>query len=277
MRSEFILKTTKNNVLRISAFGTGRINSSPCIIYVHGFKGFKDWGFVPYSAEFFARAGYFVLTFNFSHNGTGDSLAKFTELDRFAENTFSLEIEELNELIDAYKNGFFGKISGKGIGLVGHSRGGGISLLTASKRKDVNAVATWASVANFDRYTERQKERWREKGVFEVLNTRTKQVMKLNTSLLEDIEKNKDDYLNIGKAVRNLNIPLLIAQGEQDLAVKPSEAEKLFSFSNKDLTELFLIPGAGHTFNAAHPFEESNPKLELLLNKTLKFFNNNLN
>ena len=276
MRSEFILKTTKNNVLRISALGTERINSSPCIIYVHGFKGFKDWGFVPYSAEFFASAGYFVLTFNFSHNGTGDNLTEFTELDKFAENTFSLEIEELNELIDAYKNGFFGKISGEGIGLVGHSRGGGISLLTASKRKDVNAVATWASVANFDRYTERQKERWREKGVFEVLNSRTKQVMKLNTTLLEDIEKNKDDYLNIEKAVRNLNVPLLIAQGEQDLAVKPSEAEKLFSFSNKDLTELFLIPGTGHTFNAAHPFEESNPKLELLLNKTLKFFNNNL-
>ena len=80
MSEDFILTTTQNNKLRISAFGIERINSAPCIILVHGFKGFKDWGSFPYAAKYFAKEGYFVLTFNFSHNGIGDNLTEFTEL-----------------------------------------------------------------------------------------------------------------------------------------------------------------------------------------------------
>jgi len=277
MSSDFILKTGKNDKLRISAFGIDNIRSSPCVIYVHGFKGFKDWGFVPYAAQFLASAGYFVLTFNFSHNGIGENLLDFTELDKFAQNTFSLEISELGELIDAYNNGFFGTPSNRGIGLVGHSRGGGISILTASGCDDINAVAVWASVSDFNRYSERQKERWKEKGVFEVLNTRTNQVMRLNLSLLEDLEQNKNGSLNIEKAVKNLNRPLLIAQGEQDLAVKVDEAKTLYGWANKEYSELLLIPATGHTFDAKHPFEGTNPKLEQLLNKTVEFFNKYLN
>ena len=35
-------------------------------------------------------------------------------------------------------------------------------------------------------------------------------MMKLNVSLLEDIEKNKNDLLNLENATKNLNKPLLI-------------------------------------------------------------------
>ncbi len=276
MSEDFILKTSRNDNLSISAFGIENINTSPCVIYAHGFKGFKDWGFVPYAAEYLAGAGYFVLTFNFSHNGIGKSLTEFTELDKFAENTISLEVDELNEMIDAYNFGFFGDPSSKGIGLIGHSRGGGVSLLVASQRDEVKAVAVWASVATFDRFTERQKKLWREKGVMEVLNTRTNQVMRMNVDFLEDIEQNKDDKLNIEKAVKNLNKPLLIVQGEQDLTVKPDEAKKLYEWSDKSKSELVIIPAASHTFNAAHPFEGTNTKLEQLLNTTKEFFNKHL-
>ncbi len=277
MSKDFILDTTQNNKLRVSSFGRERINSAPCLILVHGFKGFKDWGFFPYIANYFANEGYFVLTFNFSHNGVGENLAKFTELDRFAENTFSLEISELSELIQAYKNGFFGKISNNKIGLIGHSRGGAISLLTASKMKEISAVAVWASVANFDRYSKRQKEEWRKKRKFEVLNTRTKQVMALNVSLLDDLEKNKDELLNIEKAVKNLHRPLFIAHGEQDLSVKIKEGEMIYNWADKSLTNFFRIPSTGHTFNMKHPFEGSDPIVENLLNETKIFFNLNFN
>ncbi len=277
MSEDFILTTTQNNELRISAFGRERINSAPCIILVHGFKGFKDWGSFPYVAKYFANEGYFVLTFNFSHNGVGESLTEFTELDKFSENTFSLEISELSELVHAYKNGFFGKISNNEIGLIGHSRGGAISILTASKLNEINAVAIWASVADFDRYSNRQKEEWRKKGKFEVLNTRTKQVMALNVSLLEDLEKNKNSLLNIEKAVKNLNRPLFIAHGEQDLSVKIKEAEMIYNWSDKNRTIFYRIPSTGHTFNMKHPFDGSNPVFEDLLKETKIFFNTNLN
>ncbi|MCH7974211.1 MAG: alpha/beta fold hydrolase [Bacteroidetes bacterium] len=277
MSKNFELITSQNEKLRITSYSFANAGTVPCIILVHGFKGFKDWGFGPYIAEYLAKKGFFVITFNFSHNGVGDNLSEFTELDKFADNTFSLEINELNELISAYLKGDFCVVENKKIGIIGHSRGGAISLLAAKKNKYVNAVATWSAVSKLDRYSEKQKEKWRKEGVFEVLNTRTKQVMKLNVSLLEDIEQNINDRLNIEKAVRELNKPLLIAHGEQDLAVSFDEGEKLFEWADKRLTEFYPIENTGHTFDIQHPFKGSNNKFDALLNKTTEFFKRNLN
>jgi dipeptidyl aminopeptidase/acylaminoacyl peptidase len=277
MSKDFILNVQNNNILRVTAFGIEHIETAPCLIFVHGFKGFKDWGFGPYVGDYFSKKGFFVLTFNFSHNGVGNSLTDFIELDKFAENTFSIEMDELKELILAYDFGYFGNSSNKGIGLIGHSRGGAISLLVGSESDDVKAVCAWSMVSNFDRYTNRQKDEWKKRGNIEILNTRTKQRMRLNVSLLEDIETNKEGSLNIEQGVKNINKPLLIVQGKNDLAVPLKEAEKLYDWSKKDLTELHVIPATGHTFDIKHPFEGSNKKFDTVLNKTNKFFKTNLN
>ncbi len=272
MSKDFILTTDKQDTLRITAYGVENLRLSPCLIFVHGFKGFKDWGFGPYIGNYFSSKGFFVLSFNFSHNGIGESLTEFDELDRFAENTFSLEMNELSQLIDAYSSGFFGGTSNDRLGLLGHSRGGGIALLTARQKSEVKAVTVWSSVSSFDRYSARQKEVWKKRGFFEVMNTRTKQKMKLNVSLLDDLEKNKEDKLNINKAVRELKKPLLIVHGEQDLAVPVEEAKELYSLADKDLSELYIVPAAGHTFNIKHPFEGTNEKFESILEKTFPIF-----
>ena len=277
MNKDFVLNTTKNEKIRIASYGYENIESASCLIFVHGFKGFKDWGFWPYSGNYFAGKGFFVLTFNFSHNGIGDNLIEFTEPDKFAKNTFSLELEELNEILDAYLNGYFGAKSNKKIGMIGHSRGGGDSLIVSAKRREIDAVVLWASVANLNRYSERQAKEWRKNGFFEVLNSRTNQLMRLNVSLLEDIEKNKEDLLNLEKAARNLNKPLLIVHSEQDLSVPIQEGEQIYNWSNKDLTELYKIKATGHTFDITHPFKESNRKFDLVIEKTLNFFIKNLN
>ncbi len=276
MNSDFLLITKKSNKIRITIYGLDNLKSAPCLIFVHGFKGFKDWGFGPYIGDYFAKKGFFVITFNFSHNGIGEGQTEFTELDKFAENTFSLEVAELNEVIDAYLNSFFGGRSEKGIGIAGHSRGGAIALLTSQSRPEVKAVTVWSSVSKLERYSERQKEEWRKKGVFNILNTRTKQVMPLNLTLLDDIENN-GDALSIQNAARNLSKPLLIVHGENDLAVPFHEAEQLLKWSDKENSELIKIDKAGHTFDIKHPFEGSNPKFETVLDKTEKFFKSNLN
>jgi uncharacterized protein len=276
MTKEFVLLTEKKYKLRISAYGLENLKAAPCVIFIHGFKGFKDWGFWQETAVSFADAGYFVLSFNFSHNGIGENLTEFTELDKFAENTFSLEISELNEVVDAYKNNFFGITENSKIGFLGHSRGGAVAILTAAKREDITAVTVWASVAKLDRYSLRQKEKWRREGVFEVLNSRTKQVMRLNLTLLDDIEKNSADTLNIERAVKNLKKPFLIAHGDQDLAVPVAEGKQLYDWSDKNISELFIIKSAGHTFDISHPFNGRNQKFNNLLEKTITFFNSNL-
>ena len=277
MSDNFILNTQKNDVLRITAYGLKLINKAPCLILVHGFKGFKDWGFFPFTGEYFSNNGFFVLSFNFSHNGIGENLTEFTELDKFADNTLTLELSELNEVIDAYNFGFFGDNGNNVIGLLGHSRGGAVALLCANERDEVNAVTTWSAVSNFNRYTVRQKDEWKKNGFFEVINSRTKQVMRLNVSLLEDIELNKDNSLSIEKAVSNLKKPLLIAHGDIDLTVPKKEAETMYQWSDKKNKELFIVKSAGHTFDIKHPFEGSNKKFDSLLNRTKQFFKTHLN
>ncbi len=276
MKKDFVLKTKKDNILRISTFSPDEQDSILCLVYVHGFKGFKNWGFVPYLGEYFSNHGFFVVTFNFSHNGVGDSLTEFDELDKFAKNTISLEVEELNEIVDACYSSYFSERKIQKLGLIGHSRGGGISILAASQNKYVNALAIWASISKFDRYTKKQKILWKNEGFIEVLNSRTNQMMRMNSTLLEDIEENKDKKLNIKKAIKNLNKPLFIAHGDQDTSVPFNEAKDIYDWANKELTYFLEVPYSGHTFNAAHPFNGSNPKFELLLEKTNTFFIKNL-
>lgn len=162
------------------------------------------------------------------------------------------------------------------MGLIGHSRGGAISILSAANNKNVNGVALWASVSNIDRYSKRQKEEWRKKGLFKVLNTRTKQVMNLGIELLDDIEKNSEGSLNIENAVKNLDCPLLISHGDQDLSVRINDAEEIYSWADKSKTEFFKLFCTGHTFGIVHPFSGTTEKFELLLEKTSDFLCNNI-
>jgi ATP:cob(I)alamin adenosyltransferase len=53
------------------------------VVLVHGFKGFKDWGFFPHTAEALAADGHAAISLNFSLNGIGDRPTEFTELEAF--------------------------------------------------------------------------------------------------------------------------------------------------------------------------------------------------
>jgi len=277
MSQDYTYKLRSGDTLSITTYGNENLLNSPCLIFIHGFKGFKDWGFVPYLGEYFGKANFFVITFNFSHNGIGEDLLEFTELEKFANNTFSKEIEELDEIIAAYKDNYFGVTKNEFIGLIGHSRGGGISLLVAEANNNVDACVTWSAISKFDRYTERQKQIWSKKGFFEVVNSRTKQVMRINSVLLDDIENNIENKLNIEKSLIAFNKPLLMIHGEKDLAVPVEEAELLYSWADAQKTELSVIPKTGHTFDIKHPFEGSNQKFDQVLIKTEHFFKKQLN
>jgi len=102
MSENYSLTSSLGEKIAITTYGNEHIYHNKCIVLVHGFKGFKDWGYAPYFSNYFATKGFFVITFNFSHNGIGENKFEFTELEKFANNTFSREISELEDVVNAY-------------------------------------------------------------------------------------------------------------------------------------------------------------------------------
>jgi dipeptidyl aminopeptidase/acylaminoacyl peptidase len=276
MKRDYILQTTDNHPLQITTYGNEQLGAAPTIIFAHGFKGFKNWGFVPPLGEYLATQGFFVITFNFSHNGIGTVPTEFGRLDLFERNTFSREVSELTQVVYAWQRGFFGDPAQSSLGIVGHSRGGAISLLTSSTLPEVGACVTWSAVSHLHRYSEKQVKLWREQGYLEAVNQRTKQVMRLGVGLLDDIEQNRDDSLSVEKAGRDLQKPLLLIHGQDDDGVPVREAEELYSWSDRERSELLIIPDTGHTFGSVHPWVGLTPQFEQVLNRTASFFKTHL-
>jgi uncharacterized protein len=258
----------------IDVRAAGRDSPRPAIVVVHGFKGFKDWGMFPPLAERLARAGFATVTFNLSGSGVDDT-GEFSWLDRFGHDTFSAELHDLGLVTDALVRGQLGVGPPTTIGLVGHSRGGGIGVLHAERDRRVQALVTWAAISSVERWSPHEVMEWREKGVNEIVNTRTGQRLPLFTDVLDDVERNASGSLSILGAAARLQIPWLIVHGTEDEAVSPLEAEALRAASPVPTTRLLAIEGAGHTFGAGHPWDargHDTPALRRVFDMTLAWF-----
>lgn len=257
----------------------------PLVILCHGFKGFKEWGCFPYMMDKLAEENYFCVSFNYSYNGTGkreEEQSEFTRLDLFAKNTFTRELDDLGSVIDHFfenKNSSDYGYDTNNVTLIGHSRGGGIAILKTAEDKRVTKLIALSTVNNFDRYSDALKSKWKEAGFFEVMNSRTNQMMRMDYTLMEDIENNPD-RLDIQKAITKISVPVLFIHGEQDITVDYSNAEDLYSRrievypELKDSTILSLIKNTGHTFGAVHPFAGTTDALENVIKLISGFLKN---
>ncbi len=230
----------------------------PLIIFVHGYKGYKDWGTWELMGEKFAKAGFYFVKFNFSHNGTTiENPNDFHDLEAFGKNNYSKELEDLETVINHFKNQK--EVDSQNIILLGHSRGGGISVIKASENKSVTKLITLASVSTLDRFPKNEAlENWKKEGVYHIENARTKQKMPHYFQFFEDFENHKE-RLDVEKACMDLTIPSLFIHGSHDEAVELKHSENLHHWT-KD-SQLKIIENAGHTFGAKEPWEnDSLPK-----------------
>lgn len=236
--------------------------AKPVLLFVHGFKGFKDWGHFPLLAEFFARQGFVFVKLNLSHNGivvggTGD----LEDLEAFGRNNFSIELDDIGQVIDALFTPDSTPVPAAEMDLsrlflAGHSRGGGLVLLKAAEDPRVKAVATWAAIAEVQqRWPQAMLDEWQRTGVLQVPNLRTGQSLPLHYQIVEDYLANRPRLDIAHNVSQQLRQPLLIIHGEQDETVTVDAAHTLQKLRPE--AELLLLPTATHMFGGAHPWTET--------------------
>jgi len=269
----------------------GAPGEPPTVFLIHGYKGFKDWGFFPFLGASLASAGFRAVGFNFSGSGIGSDGATFSEVDLFERNTYSQELEDVSTVVRAFARpdeSFPFAPSGP-TALFGHSRGGGMALLSAARVPHLETLVSWSSISSTDRWDEAAKASWRSQGGMDVVNSRTGQRFRLRTDLLDDVERNAG-RLDIESAARGLTIPFLIVHGEKDESVGAEEGRRLFGWKTAHTGResdpaavpaglsqlpvppeaslrwgpegslLVLLPWAGHTFDAVHPLPDPPPE-----------------
>ena len=256
------------------------------VLFLHGFKGYMDWGAWGLVGDHIAAEGWRFLRINFTHNGTTPALpSRFTDLDAFAANTYSRECDEAVAVLRALRTPGRTKesqrTSGLPLSMIGHSRGGGVACLAASEadrqlrregKNGIDNLVTWAAVADFgSRFPSgTELEDWRASGRREVINHRTRQRLHHDWSFHEDFTAHRE-RLHIESAIRSFGGRMLIAHGSDDGAVSVDHAHNLASWAHDP--ELFLMDEAGHTFGSSEPWTVPvlPEPLKILTQTTLRF------
>jgi dipeptidyl aminopeptidase/acylaminoacyl peptidase len=233
----------------------------PLILFVHGFKGFKDWGVFNLMADEFARKGFIFMKINLSHNGTTpEHLHDLIDLEAFANNNFTIELDDLKDCIDYLFSSSSiiptDEVDLEQISLMGHSRGGGLVLLKAHEDERIHKVVTLAAINDLTkRWAQSVLDEWRANGVLYVENKRTNQKLPLHIQLYEDVVKNSE-RLSVPLAVKQMRQALLAFHGTDDETLPVAMAHEIKEW--KPDTELVIFEKENHVFGAAHPWDQQN-------------------
>ncbi len=255
VEKNIIIKNAETKDFLADAFYDETAEKLPLVIFAHGYKGYKDWGAWNLMATKFAEAGFFFVKFNFSHNGTTlENPVEFDDLEAFGNNNFSKEMSDYDEVLNYFSK--HPKVDSEKIAIIGHSRGGGISVIKAFEDDRVKLLISLSGVSNFKyRFPNQDRfEDWKNSGVFYSENGRTHQQMPHYFQFFEDFEKNERRF-DIQYAAQHFEKPFLIIQGTNDDAVKDKEAALLHEWAKN--SELKMIENANHTFGAKEPWQEN--------------------
>ena len=245
--------------VRTAARGAER---RPAVVICHGFKGFKDWGFLPKLAERLATAGLTAVSFNQSGSGVsgGDVV---DQPDRFSHQRPSADLADVRTVVD-----WVVSEGAPGVGLVGHSRGGALAILHTASDSRIRGLVTWAAITDFLSWGP-DVARWLREGRTDVANTRTGQVLPILTDALDDVEANRSGSLDVLAAAGRVRVPWLIIHGTGDAGVPVATASNLAHHSGSARGELLLLDGADHTFGIRHPWAESTVDFDQVMERTV--------
>jgi uncharacterized protein len=249
----------------------------PVVLFLHGFKGFKDWGTFPDACIEIASTGYAVLSMNFSLNGTGANPYEFDRLDLFARETLTQDLEDVASVLVALRDGTIKSslvtLDPYNVSVIGHSRGGHTAVVAASELDQITLVVTWAAVSNvLKHWSEDQIKDWTTKGYTEILNSRTGQKMRVDRVVYDDAVENEKRLMAVNR-VKDLNLPCCFIHGTDDDAVSFEHTQILYENCPSSEKDRIFIDGANHTFGSTHPYMDDNlpKKFTEVLDHTIRW------
>lgn len=271
MRQEFEIESAGGRKIRGDFYPAE--GAKKAVIICHGFKGFARWGAWPFLAEALNARGLNVIAFDFSRSGVGADRESFTELEAFAANTYRCELEDLNAVAThVTAQGW----STREFGLLGHSRGGATAIFFAADSDRVCCLATWASIATIERWSEAQIREWNERGFVEIMNLRTNQVMRIDKTAIDECTQESRYGLDVERSAERVRASWLILHGSADEVVSVEDAHALAKSNARGdhgtVARLRIVEGANHVFGASHPMTVPSPELAAVIDETAEFF-----
>lgn len=234
-----------------------------CALLLHGYKGYKDYGFIPLLAHDLCERGVIVHRFNFSTSGMTNDIETFARPDLFELDTWTRQVDDVRRVVRAVRDG---EIAGAGLPmfLIGHSRGGATALLSAGRhREELNlaGVATINAVDRCCRMSEQDRHAMLERGYTISQSARTKQELRIDAAWLREQIESTEDHDVLGQASR-CGLPACVLHGDADDAV-PMDAG--LAIAHKLHTPLIVLKGSNHVLNMPNPSAKSAPRSEPLL------------
>ena len=198
------------------------------VVLGHGVTGNKDRPFVVALAEALAADGIPTLRMSFSGNGDSEG--------RFEDSTISKEVEDLGCVIDA--------LDDWNVLFVGHSMGGAVGVLRASKDTRVIGLVSLAGMVHTEAFAKRE---------FGDVTPDAGCMWDEPTCPLSQVYI--DDTSAIGTVVSrasSIQIPWLFVHGTEDDVVPAQDSLDIFERANEP-KQLVQIDGADHVFSEHTP------------------------
>ncbi|KZV46322.1 hypothetical protein F511_21404 [Dorcoceras hygrometricum] len=209
--------------------------SNEIVVVCHGLWCTKEQEIIKNISIALEHAGISVFRFDFTGNGESQGLFQFG---------YYREVEDIRTVIE-----YFGAKKRSILAILGHSKGGNVVLIYASKYHDIDVVANVSGRCHLDRGLDRLlganfEEQIRRDGYIDIEKGETGGGVKRVTeeSLIERLNTNMHEVcLSIDKSCRVLTI-----HGSRDRVVKVEDAEEF----NKIIPNhrLHVIKGANHGY-----------------------------
>lgn len=228
------------------------------VLLAHGFKGYKDYGFIPVVARRLVEALPVVVhRFNFSHSGMTSDIASFARPGLFERDTWNKQVFDLDALMKASSEGDAPLTpAGLPIALLGHSRGGVSCLLCAGRRfrddrpPEPAAVVTMSSPDKALNLSPDAMALLQKQGYLVSPSSRTGQDLRIARAWLEEQEASPMDHDVLGLAGA-IGCPVLAIHGSDDPTVDPQCARRIASACPHG--QFALIERGDHVYKTPNP------------------------